>query len=424
MSRINGSSRVRYTLVAVAGLAIGFGLPVSAQEDTKPAQVKPAETKQPEKEPARQVPAGVKPGEAKPVDPANQPSEIKPGVIPGANPGGTLPGQQSLAPSPLRFDSGVEHDWGTIDDSQKVSHTFKFTNTSDKPVKITASASCGCTVAALAKDTYAPGESGEIGASFDPHGRPGPQTKNITVTIIDPPGQFQQTALTIRCNVKAMVLVEPNKVFAQEVDHRTGNTQRVVVTGRKQGFQILAAETNHPQTKAIVGQPRQVTIDGDVVTQYDVDLQILPGAPIGNLQAQMTLRTNEDRVQVQPLFFGGDVVGDVRCTPANAFFHSVIPNTPFSTQMRLDNKAGTAFKITNIEVEPGQGSDRASLVVDIDQMGEGEGMYYIVKVAGIGPSDAALVTGALLITTNHENETIRVPFTGSVRLRGSSAQAK
>ena len=45
---------------------------------------------------------------------------------------------------------------------------YGFTNTSDKPVRLTdVQPSCGCTVPTLEKDTYNPGETGKITATFE-----------------------------------------------------------------------------------------------------------------------------------------------------------------------------------------------------------------------------------------------------------------
>jgi hypothetical protein len=59
---------------------------------------------------------------------------------------------------------------------------FYFSNVGDTTIEITrVSASCGCTVPALSKRTYAPGESGEIKAVFKFGQRLGRQVNTITV---------------------------------------------------------------------------------------------------------------------------------------------------------------------------------------------------------------------------------------------------
>jgi hypothetical protein len=93
----------------------------------------------------------------------------------------------------------------------EVKAAFPFKNTGDHPVTITgAQPSCGCTTAALAKKTYAPGESGEIEVVFHPADRTGLQQKYITVTT-DEPNQ-SSTKLLFEINIRQYLSVEPRLV--------------------------------------------------------------------------------------------------------------------------------------------------------------------------------------------------------------------
>ena len=84
--------------------------------------------------------------------------------------------------SPLRFDA-KSHDFGPIREIDgKVSHTFSFVNTSDKPVVIIAvQTSCGCTVPEYSKRPVMPGAGGEITLTYNPADRPGPFTRDADV---------------------------------------------------------------------------------------------------------------------------------------------------------------------------------------------------------------------------------------------------
>ena len=64
----------------------------------------------------------------------------------------------------------------------KITSSFEFKNTSRQPVTITSiNTSCGCTVAASAKNTYAPGESGSITVEHQPVMTPGVHFYHISV---------------------------------------------------------------------------------------------------------------------------------------------------------------------------------------------------------------------------------------------------
>lgn len=84
----------------------------------------------------------------------------------------------------------TDFDFGTIDDGEKVRHTYKFKNTGNEPLIISsAKGSCGCTVPKWSSDPIPPGGSGEIDVEFDSKGKPGKQTKRVTVTANTVPAQ-------------------------------------------------------------------------------------------------------------------------------------------------------------------------------------------------------------------------------------------
>ncbi len=85
-----------------------------------------------------------------------------------------------------------EYNFGTINQGEVVSHTFKFKNTGSEPLVITdAKATCGCTVPKKPTEPIAPGETGELVVEFNSAGKSGAQTKQVTVTAnTNPPQSF------------------------------------------------------------------------------------------------------------------------------------------------------------------------------------------------------------------------------------------
>ena len=74
------------------------------------------------------------------------------------------------------------HGFGKIRQGEVVSHTFKFTNTGENPLRIeTVKPSCGCTSPNWTKEDIAPGGTGEIEVEFDSKGKNGMQNKSVTV---------------------------------------------------------------------------------------------------------------------------------------------------------------------------------------------------------------------------------------------------
>lgn len=98
----------------------------------------------------------------------------------------------------IKFESD-SHDFGTIDEGDKVSHKFAFTNSGDEPLIInSAKGSCGCTVPEWPKEPIPPGESGEILVEFNSKGKKNKQTKTVTINANTDPNP---TRLTIKADV-------------------------------------------------------------------------------------------------------------------------------------------------------------------------------------------------------------------------------
>lgn len=117
------------------------------------------------------------------------------------------------APAALVFEK-TELDLQPELGASKVDAVFKYENKGDTPVHIKAvKPSCGCTTAALAKNDVAPGEKGEITATFNIGDRTGLQVKTVTVETDDP--KTPQMVLTFKAMVAQALELQPTFVFWQ-----------------------------------------------------------------------------------------------------------------------------------------------------------------------------------------------------------------
>ena len=117
------------------------------------------------------------------------------------------------APAALVFEK-TELDLHPDLGASKVDAVFKYENKGDAPVHIKAvKPSCGCTTAALPKNEVAPGEKGEITATFNIGDRTGVQVKTVTVETDDP--KAPQTVLTFKATIAQLLELQPTFVFWQ-----------------------------------------------------------------------------------------------------------------------------------------------------------------------------------------------------------------
>lgn len=165
-----------------------------------------------------------------------------------------------------------------IGDKEAVGH-FKYKNTGDTPVRIkSVKSSCGCTTAQTQKDQIAPGESGEITATFKIGGRTGTQTKSVTVETDDPAQAV--TALTLTAVIPQALDIKPALVFWKMGDPPTA--KRITVkAGKDFPVGTLNVTSSNPdfQTKVEQAGKGEFRIDvqpRDTAREMTAILKIIP----------------------------------------------------------------------------------------------------------------------------------------------------
>src|ERR1700736_4937178 len=102
-----------------------------------------------------------------------------------------------------------------FDDKQAIAH-FKYENVGSTPVHFkSVHASCGCTTAQTQKDQVAPGEKGEITATFNIGGRTGTQVKTVTVQTDDPDQAHATAVLTLKTTIPQLFEIQPAVLYWQ-----------------------------------------------------------------------------------------------------------------------------------------------------------------------------------------------------------------
>jgi hypothetical protein len=116
------------------------------------------------------------------VQPANQ-AAVQPAAAQPAAPAGPT--------TTMTFEE-TEFDFGTVNEGEKVSHTYTFTNTGDEPLILSnAKGSCGCTVPSWPREPIAPGATGEITVEFNSKNKKGKRNQKVTITAnTNPPQSF------------------------------------------------------------------------------------------------------------------------------------------------------------------------------------------------------------------------------------------
>jgi hypothetical protein len=141
----------------------------------------------------------------------------------------------------------TEQTFDATPQDQAVVAKYKFTNTGNKPIKIQSIlTSCGCTTAALTKNEYAPGESGEIEARYTFSGHTGRQDKRIMVSTSAAPGQ--PTVLKLHVNIQERVSIVPQLVLWRVGEQPGPKAIRIAIAGDT-AVKILSVSSDNPAIK-------------------------------------------------------------------------------------------------------------------------------------------------------------------------------
>ena len=158
---------------------------------------------------------------------------------------------------------------------------YKFTNTGSQPIKIqSVLTSCGCTTAALAKNEYAPGESGEIEAKFTFSGHTGSQYKRIMVSTSAAPGQ--PTTLKLNVYIQERVSVAPQVVLWRVGEQPSPKAIQIAIGGDT-AVKILSVTSDNPAIKVKLRE---------VMPGKEYEAQVTPDSATQRVSATLLIRTN------------------------------------------------------------------------------------------------------------------------------------
>jgi hypothetical protein len=315
--------------------------------------------------------------------------------------------------------TATEMDFGTIDDEGVKEHAFTFTNTGSGPLEITEThGSCGCTVGTLEKRVYQPGESGSIKVSFNPaHKR---DQQHTTVTVSSNDASAPQVVLNIKAMVKPRVMVEPTVAMLNQIAKGRGGSTKVLVSSRVPGLKLLSATPTVAYFDARIGPERQVEVNGEMLTQWDLEIITRPDAPVGPVNGVVSIRTSDEKRQPMNVTATGEVVGDVAVTPQRVQLVNLTPGQAINAQFTVRARNGVPFKLVRIDEVPSGPNSSAKVFskIDIKEDASTTPVSYIVNLSGTASEDARQIAGQLIVRTDVKGEEeTRVPYFGYVRVQ-------
>src|SRR5438874_1311320 len=190
-----------------------------------------------------------------------------------------------------------------LGDKQAVAH-FKYENVGNTPIHFeSVHASCGCTTAQTQNEQVAPGQKGEITATFNIGGRTGTQVKTVTVRTDDPNPAHSTTVLTLKAVITPLLEIQPTLVYWQNGEepkpkiitakaNKDAAIKKLEVTSSVPDFTAKVDAGSAPNEFKISVQPRDTTkavyatlsikpdSPANAANIFAVAARVLPPAPI------------------------------------------------------------------------------------------------------------------------------------------------
>jgi hypothetical protein len=369
-------------------LIVSAGLAMSAWTSAALAQVKEA------------------PAPAKPSIQPSLPPALKSTPTPAAPATPVDPNQ----PHPqISFDK-TSNDFGVINDDNAVNTEFKFTNSGSVTLIVSnVQGSCGCTVPKLEKTDYAPGETGTIKVTYNPHGRRGKQQTTVTVTSNDPMKPTQ--ILELHSEIKPLMMIEPMVANFGQAQKGKPTTTTVMITSRGKDLAPTQATSSANQVSVKLLETKDATVEGETVKQTPMEISTLPNAEVGQVSGQITVRTT-DTARILNMSVMGEIIGDVNAQPQRVQLSALEPGASMNTQVKLTSRNGKAFKVEKVEEAP---AGPKLFQINVSEDTTSTPSSWVITVTGQAPQSGAF-RGDLVVTTNIEDEkTVKIPYYGFVR---------
>lgn len=166
-----------------------------------------------------------------------------------------------------------------VPDDGHIAAKFVFKNTGPDTVTIKrVKTSCGCTTAKLTKNTYAPGESGEIEVKFTFGSRRGPQRKIIGVYAEDK----REWMLDLRVFIHEPLTLTPALVWWKVGEAAEAKTVKLI-TADGQSVEVKGVTSSNPRLSAKVET---------VAAGREYLVRVKPADTTAKEAAELTVATN------------------------------------------------------------------------------------------------------------------------------------
>ena len=236
------------------------------------------------------------------------------------------------------------HDFGNVARGSKAEFHFKFKNIYEEPAHVASvRSSCGCTSAKIVKPDLKTWDTGDIVATLNTAAFLGVHTATITVEFDKP--FHAEVQLQVQGNIHSDVTMQPGLVQLDSINSGQAAEKKVSIThtGRSDWTisDVRSANTNF---EVEVNE----TARSFSTVSYDLVVRLKPSAPIGYINDQLFLVTNDPTTPQIPVDVEGRVVADVEARPSPLALGNLTPGQAVQTRLVVVSHSKRPFKVVGL----------------------------------------------------------------------------
>lgn len=303
------------------------------------------------------------------------------------------------------------HDFGRIGEGSVVKHSIKITNAGKKELDILElRPSCGCVHPTIRdkKKKFAPGESGFIDIEWEPNSKEGDKEYYVFLRTNDPtrPADFK---LTVKAHTLAFVFSDASEGVNITGDRGSKLSKNIKIRGRAADFKATygSVTCDAPVDMKIVGEPHEVTINGEKLRECDAVITVSDKAAPGRYTGEIFVRHNDARAKMLQIPFTMEVFGQLKVDPSTLNAGETTAGKPVGGTVVVKNSKGTPFKVLSAKYSPERVNAYA---MDVTVEPGDKPDAWNIKVSGTAPVRRGRINGEIIVTTDlAEESTIRIP---------------
>ena len=237
----------------------------------------------------------------------------------------------------------TNHDFGTVARAAKTEYRFTFDNPYDQTIQVrSVRTSCGCTTPSVETEIVPPGGRGSILAKFNTGTHTGARSATLTVTFDKP--TFSEIQLHVKGYIRSDVVFQPGEAaFGNMMQGASKSIEVGVDYAGKPAWKINQVTSSDSFITVV---PTEVSRQNGRV-RYTLVVSISGGAPVGPLESELVVHTNDRNLTTVPLRLIANIAPEISVSPQTLSLGDIVQGAPIKQLIIL--KGQQPFLIKSVE---------------------------------------------------------------------------